>query len=60
MRNAGSGILLDMAYILREVAHAKIPNTITMGYVLMPDVDELRSNVGEPYRTAWRAMDTPA
>lgn len=55
MRNAGSGILLDMAYILREVAHAKIPNTITMGYVLMPDVDELRSNVGEPYRTAWRA-----
>ena len=51
----GSGILLDMAYIVREVAHAKIPNTITMGYVLMPDVDELRSNVGEPYRTAWRA-----
>ena len=40
---------------MREVAHAKIPNTITMGYVLMPDVDELRSNVGEPYRTAWRA-----
>ena len=30
----GSGILLDMAYILREVAHAKIPNTITMGFEL--------------------------
>ena len=51
----GSGILLDMAYILRKVAQAKIPNTITMGYVVMPDVDEMRIDGSKTHRTALRA-----
>ena len=53
----GSGILLDVAYILYNIAHVKfdLENIIMMGYVMMPDVDEMRSNVSEPYRTAWRA-----
>lgn len=51
----GSGILLDMAYILREVAYAKTPRIITMGYVVMPDVDEMRIAGSKTHRTAFRA-----
>ena len=51
----GGGILLDMAYILRKVAQAKIPNTITMGYMVMPDVDEMRIAGSKTHRTALRA-----
>lgn len=51
----GSGILLDVAYILHRIAHMKFENTIMTGYVLMPDVDEVRSNGSKSHRTAWRA-----
>ncbi len=51
----GGGILLDVAYILHKIAHMKFENIIMTGYVLMPDVDEVRCNGSESRRTAWRA-----
>ena len=51
----GGGILLDVAYILHKIAHMKFENIIMTGYVLMPDVDEVRCNGSESHRTAWRA-----
>ncbi len=52
----GSGIILDMAYILRRIATAVYPgNLIIMGYVLMPDAEEMRIGRREPHRTVLRA-----
>ena len=38
----GAGIVLDLAYILRKVARESVPNVNIVGYLLMPDVDELK------------------
>ena len=40
----GAGIVLDMAYILRKVARESVPNVNIVGYLLMPDVDELKGS----------------
>lgn len=42
----GSGILLDMAYILRKIAKSKMPDVSVYGYLVMPDVDEARIGAG--------------
>ena len=35
----GSGILLDMAYLLRKIGHCIVPDVQVLGYLMTPDVN---------------------
>lgn len=47
----GAGTFLDMAYILQKIAKRKNPNVNMMGYLIMPDVNELNGGKVEALRT---------
>ncbi|MDO4649491.1 MAG: tubulin-like doman-containing protein, partial [Eubacteriales bacterium] len=47
----GAGTFLDMSYILRKKALEKLPDVMTMGYLIMTDVNELNGGKTEKLRT---------